>query len=201
MTLLCILKFPKLNLMKQKIAKFILRVLGWKVIFEVPANTKKFVVLMAPHTSNWDFLLGWVGYMSLGVQSKYLMKKEAFVFPLNIILKAMGALPVDRKASTNVVIQVGDMFQHTDSLVITITPEGTRSLNRNWKRGFYYIAEHAQVPIALGFLDYKNKTGGIGGIFIPTGNYDTDLKQIESFYYDKQARHPEKFNLSLQNRK
>ena len=77
MTLLCILKFPKLNLMKQKIAKFILRVLGWKVIFNVPADAKKFVVLMAPHTSNWDFMLGWVGYMSLGVQSKYLMKKEA----------------------------------------------------------------------------------------------------------------------------
>ena len=93
------------------------------------------------------------------------------------------------------------MFQKTDSLFITITPEGTRSLNRNWKRGFYYIAEHAHVPIALGFLDYKNKIGGVGGIFMPTGDYEADLKHIEAFYFDKEARHPEKFNLSLQNRK
>jgi len=187
--------------MKKRIATLILKIMGWKVVFNIPPDEKKFVVLMAPHTSNWDFLIGWIGYMSLGISSKYLMKKEAFVFPLNYILKAMGALPVDRKASTNVVIQVGEMFAKTDSLYITITPEGTRSLNRNWKRGFYYIAEHAGVPIALGFLDYKNKIGGVGGVFKPTGDYDADLKQIEAFYYDKGPRHPEKFNLSPQYRK
>jgi 1-acyl-sn-glycerol-3-phosphate acyltransferase len=113
----------------------------------------------------------------------------------------VGGIPVDRKASTNIVIQVGEMFKKTDSLYITITPEGTRSLNRNWKRGFYYIAEHAKVPVAFGFLDYAKKIGGIGGMIYPTGNYEDDLKKIEAFYSDKGAMYPENFNLSPVNRK
>ncbi len=187
--------------MKKILAKFILKLFGWRVINNIPPDVKKFVTLMAPHTSNWDFLVGWFGYMSIGINSKYLIKKEAFVFPLGWLVSAMGGLPVDRKASTNVVIQVGEMFKNKDSLIITIAPEGTRSLNSNWKRGFYYIALHAQVPIALGFLDHKTKTGGIGKMFTPTGDFDADLKEIEEFYFDKEARYPEKFNLSAQNRK
>ncbi|MFA5973077.1 MAG: 1-acyl-sn-glycerol-3-phosphate acyltransferase [Lentimicrobiaceae bacterium] len=187
--------------MKQKIAKSILRLFGWKIIINLPPDAKKFVVMMAPHTSNWDFPIGWLGYMSIGVDARYLIKKEAFFFPLGEILKSIGAIPVDRKASTNIVIQVGEMFKKHDSLFITIAPEGTRSLNPNWKRGFYYIAQHAQVPIAFGFLDYPNKVGGIGGMLFPTGDYEADLKIIEAFYSQQGARHPEKFNLSPQNRK
>jgi len=186
--------------MNKSLAKLILRIIGWKVENNIPPDVKKCVVLMAPHTSNWDFLLGFVGYATLGIHSKYLIKKEAFAFPLGILVRTMGGMPVDRKASTNVVIQVGDMFKKVDNLVITIAPEGTRSLNRSWKRGFYYIAVHAKVPIALGYLDYKNKIGGIGRMVNPTGDYETDLKEIESFYYEKEPRYPEKFNLSVQNR-
>jgi 1-acyl-sn-glycerol-3-phosphate acyltransferase len=187
--------------MKRTIARLILKLFRWKVQDNIPPGTKKFVTLMAPHTSNWDFLVGWLGYMSIGIDSKYLIKKEAFVFPLGGLISAMGGLPVDRKASNNVVHQVGEMFKKADKLVITIAPEGTRSLSHNWKRGFYYVAVHAQVPIALGFLDYKNKVGGIGKMFTPTGDYEADLKEIETFYYDKEARYPEKFNLSPQYRK
>ena len=187
--------------MKRKFAKFILKLFGWKVMINLPPDGKKFVVMMAPHTSNWDFLIGYLGYMSIGVDSKYLIKKEAFVFPLGKILLAVGAIPVDRKASTNIVMQVGEMFKKYDSLYITITPEGTRSLNLNWKRGFYYIAEHAQVPLAYGFLDYKRKIGGIGGWLTPSGDYDADLKKIQAFYSEKGAKYPEKFNLSPQNQK
>lgn len=186
--------------MKQLFARSILRLFGWRVEINLPPDAKKFVVMMAPHTSNWDFLIGYLGYMSIGVDAKYLIKKEVFVFPFVKLLKAIGAIPVDRKASTNVVIQVGEMFKNYDSLYITIAPEGTRSLNHTWKRGFYYIAEHAQVPIAFGFLDYKNKIGGIGGWLSTTGDYDADLKKIEAFYAEKEARYPEKFNLSPQNR-
>ncbi len=187
-------------MMKRNFARFILKLIGWKVIINMPSDTKKCVVMMAPHTSNWDFLIGWLGYMSIGVDSRYLVKKEAFVFPFAGILKFIGAIPVDRKASTNIVIQVGDMFKKNDSLFITITPEGTRSLNRNWKRGFYYIAEHANVLIAFGFLDYKKKVGGIGDTLMPTGNYEEDLKKIEAFYSDKTAKYPENFSLSRENR-
>jgi len=187
--------------MKKKFAQFVLSIFGWKVIINMPPETKKCVVMMAPHTSNWDFLIGWFGYMSIGIDSKYLVKKEAFVFPFASILKAIGAIPVDRKASTNIVLQVGEMFKHNDTLFITITPEGTRSLNNNWKRGFYYIAENANVPIAFGFLDYKTKLGGIGDTLMPSGNYEEDLKKIEAFYSDKTAKYPEKFSLSKVNRK
>jgi len=187
--------------MKRAFVKFILKLMGWKVVINIPPDIKKCVVMMAPHTSNWDFLYGWLGYMSIGVNSKYLIKKEAFVFPLGGILKAIGGLPVDRQASTNIVHQVGEMFKENESLFITITPEGTRSLRHTWKRGFYHIAELAQVPVAFGFLDYKNKVGGIGGMLFPTGNYESDLKKIESFYEDKGARFPEKFNLSPEYRK
>jgi 1-acyl-sn-glycerol-3-phosphate acyltransferase len=187
--------------MNKSISRFIMKAIGWKVVNNLPPDVKKCVVMMAPHTSNWDFFIGWLGYSTLGIHSKYLVKKEAFVFPLGSILKAMGGIPVNRKSSTNIVLQVGEMFGKTDNLIITITPEGTRSLTRNWKRGYYYIAEHAGVPIALGFLDYKNKIGGMGKVIYPSGNYEADLKEIESFYADKQARHPEKFSLSPQYRK
>lgn len=187
--------------MKKSFARFILKLFGWDVVIKIPPEVTKMVVMMAPHTSNWDFLIGWLGFMSIGVNSKYLIKKEAFFFPLGKILSAMGAIPVDRQSSTNIVIQVGDLFKNKDSLYITITPEGTRSLSPNWKRGFYYIAEHAQVPIAFGFLDYKKKVGGIGGMIFPTGNYDADLKVIEAFYSTINAKFPEKFSLSPQNRK
>jgi 1-acyl-sn-glycerol-3-phosphate acyltransferase len=188
------------TIMRQQFAKFLLQLFGWKVVVTIPPDVKKCVVLMAPHTSNWDFLIGYLGFMSIGIDSKYLIKKEAFVFPIGRMLLAAGAIPVNRKASTNIVIQVGEMFKNTDSLFITIAPEGTRSLNRNWKRGFYYIAENAKVPIVFGFLDYKMKIGGIGGMLIPTGNYEEDLKKIEEFYAVKGARYPEKFNFSPQNR-
>jgi 1-acyl-sn-glycerol-3-phosphate acyltransferase len=175
--------------------------MGWKVINAIPPEVKKCVVMMAPHTSNFDFFLGWIGYGTLKINSKYLIKKEAFFFPFAGLLRAMGGIPVNRRSSTNIVHQVGEMFKKEEELIITITPEGTRSLNYNWKRGFYYIAVNAGVPIALGFLDYKEKLGGIGQMLYPTGNYDEDIKIIEAFYSDKHARHPEKFNLSPANRK
>jgi 1-acyl-sn-glycerol-3-phosphate acyltransferase len=185
--------------MKKTITKFILRIFGWKVINNLPPEIKKCVVTMAPHTSNWDFLLGWIGYGSLGINSTYLIKKEAFFFPLGPLLKALGAIPVDRKSKNNVVHQVVDLINNSESMFLTITPEGTRSLNRNWKRGYYYIAENANVPLALGFLDYEKKIGGIGQMFTPTGDYDSDLKVIENFYKNKIALHPENFSLSAQN--
>lgn len=185
--------------MKRNFASFVFKLLGWQVINHTPPELKKYVVMMAPHTSNWDFVLGWIGYRALGISSSYLIKKEAFAFPLGVLLKSLGGIPVDRKSSTNIVFQVAEMFKKTDSLVITITPEGSRSLRRNWKRGFYHIAVNAGVPIALGFLDYKKKIGGIGEIIYPSGDYEKDFEQIKAFYTDKTGRYPENFNLSPQN--
>jgi 1-acyl-sn-glycerol-3-phosphate acyltransferase len=187
--------------MGKKFGHFVLNLFGWKTTGDIPPEIKKCIVIVAPHTSNWDFFVGFFGYMTIGIKAKYLIKKEAFFFPLGPIVKVLGGIPVDRSKSTNIVQQVGEMFRNEKELLITITPEGTRSLVNNWKKGFYYIAEHANVPIVLGILDYGKKLVGIGPVFHLSGNYEKDLREIEAFYMNSVARHPEKFNLSPQNRK
>jgi len=178
-------------------ARLILRLAGWKVTGPLPAD--KSVVAMAPHTSNLDFLLGWLGYTSLGIKSHFLIKKEVFKWYSAGIIKAMGGIPVDRSHSTNVVMQVTEEFNRRDKFIVTITPEGTRKLNRHWKKGFYFIAHSAHVPIMLGFLDYKKKEGGFGYSYTPSGDWEKDYHILEEFYKTKTARYPEKFNLSEQN--
>ncbi len=175
-------------------AKTVLSVSGWKITGAKPPL--KAVVAMAPHTSNLDFLIGWLGYTSLGVRSYFLIKKEIFKWYSGWLIKAMGGIPVDRSHSSNVVLQVTEEFNKRNNFVVTITPEGTRKRVNNWKRGFYHIATSAKVPICLGFLDYKRKEGGFGPCIIPTGNFEEDFKLLESFYSTKGARYPEKFNLS-----
>lgn len=178
------------------IAKFILRLNGWNITGGIPEGIKKCVVTMAPHTSMWDFVWGRLAYWVLGVNAKFLIKKEMFGSVSGPVLKWLGGIPVDRSKSTNAVDAVADLFNNYDSLFMTITPEGTRNLNPEWKKGFYYIALKADVPIALGFLDYKKKEGGIGKILIPSGNIEEDLKIVEDFYRGRIAKHPEKYNLS-----
>lgn len=187
--------------MGKRFSKFLLSLLGWQIESNVPDGINKCVAIMAPHTSNWDFFLGWLGYHSLGLKSRYLIKKEAFVFPFAKLLLSMGAIPVDRKSSTNVVHQIVELFKKTDNLILTITPEGTRSLQYNWKRGFYHIATAAGVPIVFGYLDYKKKIGGIGDVIYSSGNYEADIEIIKNFYKEKTAKYPEKFSLSPQNLK
>ncbi|MCF8369275.1 MAG: lysophospholipid acyltransferase family protein [Bacteroidales bacterium] len=178
------------------IAKIILRLFGWRVTVGMPADVPKCVVVVAPHTSMWDFVIGRLCYFELGLKVKFLIKKEMFFFPLGPIVKWLGGIPVDRSKSGNLVDIVAGYFSQYDSLYITITPEGTRKKVENWKKGFYYIALKAKVPIALGILDYKEKIGGVGKVFTPSGNYEEDFKIVKEFYKGKGARHPEKFNLS-----
>jgi 1-acyl-sn-glycerol-3-phosphate acyltransferase len=182
------------------LSKIILAIIGWKVVGKEYKNIKRCIVVMAPHTSNWDFVLGRLGYASLGMDVHFLIKKETFKFPLGYLIKAFGGIPVDRQRSTNVVLSITEMFKTQEHLILTIAPEGTRSLNHNWKRGFYYIALQARIPLVLGYLDYKKKEAGFGVVFEPTGNFEQDMIEIEAFYKTKTALYPEKFNLSPVNR-
>jgi 1-acyl-sn-glycerol-3-phosphate acyltransferase len=185
--------------MLKQFSKTVLWLFGWKIVGEIPAGIKKCVIIVAPHTSNLDFVIGRLAFYILDVNVKFLIKKEAFKFPVKKLLHSLGGIPVDRSKRNDLVDQVSSMFTSYDSLVVTITPEGTRRLNRRWKKGFYHIAVKSNVPIIFGFLDYKNKRGGVGPVFYPSGNYEKDLIEIESFYIDKGARRPEEFNLSPQN--
>ena len=178
------------------LSKIILGLWGWKVIGGIPADLKKCVVVVAPHTSMWDFIIGRLAWFALGLKVKFLIKKEMFAFPLGSLLKGLGGIPVDRGKSSRLVDYVADLFDQHKSLYITITPEGTRRLNPKWKKGFYYIALKANVPIALGILDYKRKEAGVEQIFTPTGNFEEDFKIVEDFYRGRGAKHPEMFNLT-----
>jgi 1-acyl-sn-glycerol-3-phosphate acyltransferase len=181
--------------MLQRLSGLILRIFGWKIIGRMPADIRKCVVIVAPHTSYWDFVWGRLAFWEMGVKVKFLIKQEVFVFPIGGLLRRMGGLPVNRKNSANMVEVIARMFTEQDSLYITITPEGTRKKVVNWKKGFYYIALKAKVPIALGILDYRTKEGGVARIFSPTGNLAEDFKMIEDFYRGRTGKHPEKFNL------
>jgi 1-acyl-sn-glycerol-3-phosphate acyltransferase len=178
---------------------FLLWLAGWRIKGSIPPEIKKCVILAAPHTSNWDFVLGRLAYFKLGVPVKFLIKKEVFVFPFKGLITALGGIPVDRGRRSNLVEEVAYLFELYEQLNVVIAPEGTRKRVDNWKRGFYFIAQKANVPLALGFIDYKTKTAGFGPLLYPSGNFESDFRIIEDFYKNKTARHPEMFNLSPQN--
>lgn len=182
----------------KKLANFIMWLGGWKLIGEFEPEMKKCVFIEAPHTTMWDFVWGRCGLWKLGVNAHFFIKKEMFSFPLGGVLKALGGVPIDRGKSTNMVDQIVDMFNNSDDFSVIITPEGTRKYTENWKKGFYYIATKANVPIYLAWLDYEKKQGSGGKIFYPTGDYTKDLAEIQEFYKDKVAKYPEKFHLSKQ---
>jgi len=170
--------------------------MGWKITSVIPPGTKKCVIAVAPHTSYWDFVIGRLAYWVMGIKANFLIKKEAFRFPFKRLLIHMGGLPVDRGRSIKMIDQVVGRFHQSESLFIVITPEGTRKPVKVWKRGFYYIASQAQVPIALGYLDYAKKEGGIGKVIIPNGDMDGQMKEIWEFYRGITPKYPERFILA-----
>lgn len=187
--------------MLAKISKFALNLFGWNTSGSLPQGVDKAILIVAPHTSNWDFIIGRLTFWASKVRIRVLIKKEVFFFPFGPLLRSMGAVPVARGKKNNMVDEVAHLLNTHDKLVVVITPEGTRQLSRKWKKGFYLIAMEAKVPIALAFIDYKSKTGGVGPLFTPTGDYEKDMQYIQEFYKSKTARHPEKFSLSPQNLK
>jgi len=177
-----------------KLNLFFLKLFGWsyELNVEIP---DKCVICVAPHTSNWDYIIGMLFYKSIGGNPHVLMKKEWFFFPLKYLFKALGALPVNRKIRTSVSDQMVEQFNLKNHFQLVISPEGTRKKNSHWKTGFYYIAMNAGVPITLAYIDYSKKEVGVKTIFYPTGDTNSDIEKIKSYYSDVQARHPKKFTI------
>ena len=175
--------------------KKILKLSGWKVDITAPYR-EKCVICVAPHTSNWDFILGLFAYKSLGREANFLMKEFWFFFPLKYLLRSLGGIPVPRKKNgeslTDLVIQ---MFSTRKYVNLAVTPEGTRSLTEKWHTGFLYIAYGAKVPIQLGYIDYKHKNIVIKDEYIPSNNIEKDMEYIRGYYssYGDGALYPEKF--------
>ena len=180
----------------KKIEAFILKILGYKIdTVNIPPEAKKCVLLFAPHTSFSDFIIGKMALDIMGVKTVFLIKKEAFFFPLGPILRKLGGMPVDRKHVQKLPVYASELIQKEKEIAFLISPEGTRARNDHWKKGFYYIAQKAGVPIVPGYLDYHSKRGGVLKPFYPTGNYEADLAELEKNYYGMRGLHKGKFNL------
>ena len=174
-------------------SKFLLnKVLGWKAIDNFP-EVPKCVIVVAPHTSNWDFVVGKLAYSSLGRQANFLIKAEWFVFPFNIFFKKIGGIPVKRGRSESLTSRLAKEFKKRDRMHLGITPEGTRKPVEEWKKGFYYIAMQAEVPLLLVGIDYGRKEARVLGLFEPTGDYKTDVVKIKSYFKDIKPKKPENF--------
>jgi len=186
-----IFKTPVIRTLFKIISIILLKITGWKLEGKFPKN-RNCIVIAAPHTSNWDFFYGLILVLAGGIDTYWIGKASLFKFPFGPVMKWLGGIPVDRSKHNNMVSQVAESFSHSKSLAITIPPEGSRSARSHWKSGFYFIALKAQVPILLGFIDFKNKKGGFGPLFYPTGNIEADMKTIRDFYKDIRGRYPEK---------
>lgn len=176
----------------KKIIRFLFWLFGWKIDKASPEGTKKCVVVVGPHTSNWDFIIGKMAFVTYGVQAKFLIKKEIFIPPFGWILKAMGGVPVDRKQRNNLTETAVKFFNENETMFLVFTPEGTRDYNPNWKKGFYYIAQAAKVPIWVCYMDYERKIGGFHSIFEPTGDVDADIESIKKIMSQFKGRFPDK---------
>ncbi len=179
--------------MTKRISQFILKQIDWKTAGHIDNIPDKCIFCVAPHTSNWDLLLGLIVYKSVGKKASFLIKKDWFFFPMNLIFRALNGIPVDRSKKMSLTEQCAQLFEKYNPFQLAITPEATRKPNAEWKRGFYYIALKANVPIVIVALDYGRKVVDFKEIFIPTGDADADMIKIKSFYKDAIARHPEKF--------
>ena len=173
---------------------FLLKTAGWSVDITVPYRSKA-VICVAPHTSNWDFIMGLLAYRSIGRKASFLMKKFWFFFPLKYLIKSRGGIPVDTSSSQSLTSCLVEDFNTSEELNLAVTPEGTRSATEKWRTGFLTIAYNARVPVQLGVIDFKNKKVIIKREFITTGDFQKDLLDIRKYYknFKEAARYPEKF--------
>lgn len=173
------------------IYKFIFYLTGWKVVGSVPKSLKQYVMIVAPHTSNWDFFVGLAARSILEIDTKYIAKKELFRFPFGWIFRSLGGFPVDRSKNNNFVDAVADLFKTHPDFSICITPEGTRTYVKEWKTGFYYIAQKAGIPVVMVGFNYAKKEVEVRPPFFLSGNIDKDIESIKSYYRQIPGKNPD----------
>lgn len=186
---------PVVNTLLRWFSRAYLKIFGWRCEGQLP-DFPKYVMIAAPHTSNWDFPITMFLAFTLRIKCYWMGKHTLFKRPFGGIMRWLGGIPIDRTRSRNVVASTIDVFGRHDKLVIIVPPEGTRDKVSYWKTGFYRIALGADVPILLGFVDYRRKTGGIGPVLMPTGDIEADMKEICAFYSGISGKYPEKTGLA-----
>ena len=173
---------------------WILKKAGWtfKVNLTMP---DKCIIIIAPHTSNWDFLIGQLYIGARGMKSNFLMKKEWFFWPLGALFRRLGGIPVYRQKHTSMTDNLAAEAQKMDEFKLCITPEGTRSPNADWKKGFYFIAMKANLPILLYGIDYQKRLIQCTKVIIPNGNVEQQMAEIKEYFKDFSGKHPENFTV------
>jgi 1-acyl-sn-glycerol-3-phosphate acyltransferase len=185
---------PIVNQMLRAGSLAFLRARGWQVVGTLPASAAKSVLIAAPHTSNWDLPYTLMLAFALRLNVYWMGKASLFRFPFGPLMRWLGGIAVDRSRSTNLVAASAAAIAAADGpLQLVVPPEGTRGRTRHWKTGFYFIAREAEVPIVLAFIDYEKKIGGLGPLFVPTGDVDADMAAIKRFYAPIKGRRADSF--------
>ncbi len=178
--------------MTKTFAKILLKLMGWKAT-EPKVPEKKCIILGVPHTSIYDFVVGYIYYRSVGGKMKTMIKKEAFFWPLGPILRSMGGIPVDRGHAEGLVRSLIHEMESDEDLHLVICPEGTRRATRRWKTGYHTIARETGIPVYMGHFDYAKKEVGRGEIFELSDNAREDTNRLQTLYREKNyvAKYPE----------
>lgn len=182
---------PVLRGLLRALSILYLKIIGWRKVGNLP-DIPQYVIIVAPHTSNWDFPIGLAFAFALKIRGYWLGKDSLFRWPFRGFFRWLGGIPIDRSKSSDVVAQMVQIFRERARLTMVLAPEGTRKKVSYWKSGFYHIARGANVPIVLAFLDYFRKAGGIGPVFKPTGDIEADMEFIRAFYKTVTGKYPEK---------
>ena len=179
--------------MMQRLCRFILyRLMGWTVDVSVP-HPAKYIIALAPHTSNWDFLMGQLYSCAEGFRCDFMMKKEWFFWPLGLLFKALGGIPVERNKRTSLTDQLAATAMQRDTFHLCVTPEGTRKAVTDWKKGFYFIALKANIPILLYGLDYGAKRIVCTKMIQPDGRLEEQMEEIKAYFKPFKGKHPQQF--------
>ena len=184
---------PILSPILRVISRIILKIIRWRVVGSIPTDQRKYVLIVAPHTSNWDFVLFVLAVSVLRLKPSVLIKSTLFVGPLGWFLRYCGGIPVNRSQASSLVSYIASIYQENEDFVLIVTPEGTRSPNANWKRGFHHVATAAQVPIVIVYVDSVIKTIGVEGMMEPSDDVDGDLIKLKKFFDTKSGLKPKNY--------
>jgi 1-acyl-sn-glycerol-3-phosphate acyltransferase len=160
---------------------------GWRVAGEIP-DAPKLVVIVAPHSTNWDVIWGLLLKVGLRLDIRFIGKRQAFFWPLGSLLRSFGGIPIDRSAAHGVVGEMAGLFAQQERLWLALAPEGTRKKVQKWKSGFWHIARKAGVPILPAYFHYPQRTIGFGPLFHPSDDLDADMAKIREFYRPWQGK-------------
>lgn len=181
---------PRPPSLPRRCARGLLALIGWRSVLVWPPAPKG-IIIVYPHTSNWDFIIGVLYKFGAGLPARWVGKDTIFRWPLRWLFHRLGGIPVDRRAPGGIVRSLLNEFGRQDWMWLALAPEGTRSRTDYWKSGFYRIAVMGGLPVGLGYIDYATRTIGIDTYLTLSGDEQWDLERIREFYADKHGRRPQ----------